>query len=206
MHLHLVDVVLFLHIAVAVLTFGVAGLLLTALQQMRSADSLAVLRSWQRLAHRIEPWSPVLVLLLIGLGAWLISLSHNKFTWTDGWILTAVTTLVVMEAYGGAVLAPTGKRLNALVETTPDGPVPEQVHAAVMNPLVWAGAWGETGLAAGILFLMPTKPSGAWPVAVVAVTGLLGAASGLHLSRTARQRRPEQDPGKARPSLPSPAS
>lgn len=76
MQIHLVDVVLFLHIAVAVLAFGVAGLLLTALSQMRSAQSVAVLRTWQRMSHRVEPWFPILVVVLIGLGAWLIALSH----------------------------------------------------------------------------------------------------------------------------------
>src|SRR5581483_9604519 len=45
MHIHGTDVVLFLHIAVAIFTFGVAGVLLTCLQQMRQADSMAALRS-----------------------------------------------------------------------------------------------------------------------------------------------------------------
>ena len=188
MHIHAVDVVLFLHIAAAVFAFGVAGLLLTALAQMRRAQSVAVLRSWQNLAHRIEPWFPIVVLVLIGLGGWLIALSHNEFSWSDGWVITSVATLVIMLAYGGAILAPNGKRLHAMIEDTPEGSVPDQVHAAVMNPLVWAGLWGEMGLAAGILFLMPTKPSGAASVVIVAVVGLLAVAIGWRLSRTASRQ------------------
>lgn len=184
MHIHLVDVVLFLHIAVAVFAFGVAGLLLTALAQMRRADSVAVLRSWQHLAHRVEPWFPILVLVLIALGGWLIGLSHKEFSWGDGWVITAVVTLVIMEVYGAAVLAPNGKKLRAIIQKAPEGPVPDHVHAAVMNPLVWTGAWSEMGLAAAILFLMPTKPAGAWPVVIVAAIGLLAAAIGWRLSRT----------------------
>ncbi|MGH3493309.1 MAG: hypothetical protein ACRDRL_28140 [Sciscionella sp.] len=195
MHIHLVDLVLFLHIAVAVFAFGVAGLLLTALAQMRGADSVAVLRSWQHLAHRVEPWFPILVIVLIALGGWLIALSHSQFSWGDGWVITAVVTLAVMEAYGGAVLAPHGKKLHAIIADAPAGPVPDQVHAAVMNPLVWAGAWGEMGLAAGVLFLMPTKPSGAWPVVIVAAVGLVAVAIGVRLSRTAtREPQPAATP------------
>ena len=109
------------------------------------------MRSWQDLAHRIEPWFPIVILVLIGLGAWLIALSHNEFSWSDGWVVTSVATLVIMLAYGGAILAPNGKRLHAMIEDTPEGSVPDQVHAAVMNPLVWAGLWGEMGLGAGIV-------------------------------------------------------
>lgn len=178
MHIHFVDVVLFLHITVAVLAFGVAGMMLTALAQMRSAESIAVLRTWQRVTHRVEPWFPILVLALIGLGAWLIALSQGEFSWRDGWVITAVVTLVIMEIYGGAVLAPSAKRLHQIIAAAPEGPVPDHVRAAVLNPLVWAGAWGETGLAAGILFLMPTKPSGAWPVVIVAVAGVVAVAIG----------------------------
>jgi hypothetical protein len=185
MNIHGTDIVLFLHIAVAVFTFAVAGLLLTGLSQMGRAESVAVLRSWERLTHRIEPWFPILVLILIALGAWLIALS-DAFSWGDGWVLTSVVTLVVMEAYGGIVLAPNGKRLHAMLESVPDGPVPVEVDAAIRNPLVWAGAWGETGLATGILFLMPTKPAGLWSVVIVVVCGLVSVAIGYRLSTAQR--------------------
>lgn len=185
MHIHGADVVLFLHIAVAVFTFGVAGLLLTGLTQMRRAESVAVLRSWERLTHRIEPWFPILVLVLIALGGWLIALSDDEFGWGDGWVVTSVVTLVIMEGYGGIVLAPNGKRLHAMLEALPDGPVPADVAAALRNPLVWAGAWGETGLATGILFLMPTKPAGTWSVLIVVVLGMVSVAVGYRLSGAA---------------------
>ena len=58
----LVDVVLFLHVAVAVVTFGIASILLTGMVQMRSAQEMSVLRSWAGVTGRIEPAFPVLVL------------------------------------------------------------------------------------------------------------------------------------------------
>lgn len=182
MHVTLADVVLFLHILIAVSAFAVAGVMHVAMFQMRAATQVAVLRSWARVAHRAEPLFPVLVLILIGLGAWLIHLSGGEFRWSDGWVLTAVIGLVLMEAYGGMVLAPNGKKLHETVEGLPDGPVPAQVHAQVMKPEVWGGAFGETATALGILFIMPTKPVGGWAVAIVVVVGLAGVLLGLRFA------------------------
>lgn len=183
MHVTLTDVVLFLHIFTAVIAFAVAGIMHVAMLQMRGATQVSVLRSWARVSARAEPLFPVLVLILIGLGAWLIHLSGHEFRWSDGWVMTAVIGLVLMEAYGGIVLAPNGKKLHGLVEHQPDGPVSAEVHAQVMKKEVWGGAFGETGTALGILFIMPTKPTGGWSAAIVVVVGLAGVLLGLRLAR-----------------------
>ena len=121
---------------------------------MRSAQSVAVLRSWQHLAHRIEPRFP-LVLVLIGLGGWLIALSHNELSWSDDRVhhfLGDAGDLTL--AYGGAILAPNGKTVDVMIREHPGGALcPIWSHAEVMNPLVWGGPPGETGLAAWILVL-----------------------------------------------------
>ena len=182
MHIHATDVVLFLHIFVAIVTFGVAGVLLVSLSQMKAATDMAVLRSWARVAARCGPLFPILVLILIGLGAWLIGLSHKQFSWTDGWVLSAVVGLVLMEAYGGAVLAPADKKLSALVDASPDGPVSAEVRREVLNPMVWAGSYGNTGVALGILFTMPTKPAAPLPIIIDAGLGIIGIVVGLRLA------------------------
>jgi hypothetical protein len=182
MHATLADVVLFLHIGVAIATFAVAAVLLVSMSQMRKAENVAVLRSWARIAHRADPMFPILVLLLIVLGAWLIHLSGGDFAWSDGWVITAVVALVLMEAYGGIVLAPAGKKLHETVEAQPDGPVPASIARLVMSRAVWAGVYGNTGLAIGILFTMATKPSGPWAIAIVAAAGIVGTLTGLQLS------------------------
>lgn len=183
MHIALANVVLFLHVGVAVVAFVIAGILLTGMVQMRSAKEMSVLRSWAGVTGRIEPVFPALVLVLIALGAWLIHLSGGDFRWSDGWVVTSVTGLVAMEAYGGIVLAPAGKRLHSIVAAQPDGPVPAEIRSAVLNPAVWAGAFGNTGTALGILFLMPTKPAGAAAVVIVVVTTVAATAIGLGLVR-----------------------
>jgi hypothetical protein len=188
MHIKTADVVLFLHIGVAVAAFAVAAVLLVGLSQMRKAENVSVLRSWARVAHRAEPMFPVLVLILIVLGAWLIHLSGGQFSWSDGWVLTAVVGLVLMEAYGGMVLAPAGKKLHETVEAEPDGPITQEIRAMVVNRLVWAGAYGNTGVALGILFTMPTKPAGAWSITIVAVAGIAATAIGLQLAGAGERR------------------
>lgn len=176
------DVVLFLHIGVAIAAFSVAAVLLVSMSQMRKAENVSVLRSWARVAHRAEPMFPILVLVLIVLGAWLIHLSGSEFSWSDGWVITAVVALVLMEAFGGIVLAPAGKKLHETVEATPDGVVPSDIRAMVLNRAVWAGSYGNTGAALGILFTMPTKPSGVWSVVIVAALTIAGVAIGLRLA------------------------
>lgn len=185
MDITLVDVVLFLHVVVAVVTFGIASILLTGMVQMRSAREMSVLRSWAGVTGRIEPAFPILVLILIGLGAWLIRLSHGAFHWSDGWVVTSIVGLVAMEAYGGIVLAPAGKRLHSLVAGQQDGPVPAELRTAVLNRAVWAGAFGNTGTALGILFLMPAKPAGPAAVIIVIAATLAAVAIGLGLVRAA---------------------
>lgn len=182
------DVVLFLHIGVAVGAFACAAVLLTAMFQMVSANDVAVLRSWQRVAHRVEPIFPILVVVLMLLGGALIQLSKSsdeKFSFGDGWVIVAIVGLVAMEAYGGVILAPAGKKLTELVEAASDGPVPLAVRVAVLDRKVWAGAFGNTGTALGIMFLMPTKPSAPYAVAIVVLAAAVSAAAGVMVAMKA---------------------
>lgn len=186
--MHLVDVVLFLHIAVAIAAFGVAALLMTGLVQMRSARNMSALRSWAGIVHRAEPMFPVLVVILIGLGAWLIALSDGEFAWSQGWIIVTLVSLVVMEGFGGAVLAPAGKRLHALIEAEPDGPVSPALRAAITDPVPWLGGYVSTGIATGIVFLMATKPNGLVSVLVVVIASAVAVGIGARLRMPSRAK------------------
>lgn len=194
------DVVLFLHIGVAVAAFACAAVLLTSMFQMASATDVAVLRSWQRVAHRVEPLFPILVLILLLLGGALIQLSKTsdeKFSFGDGWVIVAISGLIAMEAYGAVILAPAGKRLHELVETAIDGPVPSGVRAAVLDRKVWAGAFGNTGTALGIMFLMPTKPAAPYAVAIVVLAAAVSAAVGVMVATRIATAAPDVAPAAA---------
>ncbi|HJQ41504.1 MAG TPA: hypothetical protein VJ831_00335, partial [Jatrophihabitantaceae bacterium] len=56
------------------------------------------------------------------------------------------------------------------------------IEHEIRNPMVWAGAYGNTGAALGILFTMPTKPSGPASIAIVAGAAVVGIALGLRLA------------------------
>jgi hypothetical protein len=184
-HVTLAGFVLFLHIGVAIAAFMMAGVAHAALQSVGRATSVAEARPWARVMHRIEPLFPVMALILLGLGAWLVHLgahTDDQFSFKDGWVLTAIITLVVMEALGGAVLAPRGKRLNTLILEAPDGPITAEIRAASRDPLFWGVAHATTVSFLGIVFLMAAKPAGSWAPVVVIVGALLGvAASTLQL-------------------------
>lgn len=167
---------LFLHIGVAITAFMMAAVLHAALPAMARARDVAVLRSWAGMVHRLEPLLPVMALLLLGLGGWLIHLSHGFAEWSDGWILTSVIALVAVEGLSGALLAPRSKALIGEIEKTPDGPVPDSLHAKTLDPVIWHLAHLATGGFLGVVFVMAEKPSAAWSIVLVVAGAVIGVA------------------------------
>lgn len=179
MHVTLFGVVLFLHITVAIAAFAMAGVMHTALNVVARGRSVQDLRSWAAVMHRIEPLFPLMALLLLGLGAWLVHLGHgtdDAFSFSDGWIITAMVTLVAVEAAGGAVLAPHGKKLVALIHDAADGPVTHDIRMAAFRPLFWDLVHVTTFGFLGVVFLMAAKPTGAWAWAFPVVGAVIGVA------------------------------
>lgn len=169
-------VVLFLHIGIAIIAFMIAAVLHAGLHAMPRARTMAAARPFAGLVHRLEPLLPIMALLLLGLGAWLIHLSGGEFSWKDGWIITAVVTLVIVEGLAGALLAPRSKRLVELIDATPDGAVPDNVRRAMLDPIIWDLAHVATVGFLGVVFLMAAKPSGALSVVIVVVAAVIGVA------------------------------
>jgi hypothetical protein len=176
--MHLVDVVLFLHIAVAVGAFGVATVLHTIQWSSRNASWMTQLKTWNPVVHRLDPIFPILALVLFGLGAWLISLSDGEFAWGDGWVITATVALGLMEAVGGVLVAKRSKNAAVAIDYADDGPIPASVRGFVMNPVLWMATHFETATAIGVLYLMATKPSAPASVLIVAVCALAGVGIG----------------------------
>jgi hypothetical protein len=177
MHVSLFGVVLFLHISVAIVAFAMAGVMHTSLQVVGRAREVQTIRSWGGVMHRIEPLFPIMALLLLGLGAWLVHLGENTddaFRFTDGWVLTAIITLVAVEAAGGAILAPRGKKLTQLIHDAPDGAVSDDINRAANDPMVWHAAHITTFGFLGVVFLMAAKPDGAYAWIFPAVGAVVG--------------------------------
>jgi hypothetical protein len=174
----LFGVVLFLHISVAIVAFAMAGVMHTSLQATARARSVQELRSWGHVMHRLEPLFPLMALMLLGLGIWLVHLGHgtdDAFSFKDGWVITAIVTLVAVEAIGGAVLAPRGKELTGLIDAAPDGPVSGDIRAGTRDPMVWYAAHITTFAFLGVVFVMAAKPEGQWAWLFPAVGVVVGA-------------------------------
>jgi hypothetical protein len=177
MHVTLFGFVLFLHILTAIVAFMMAGIVHAGLPAMARARDVREMRSWAAILHRLEPLFPVAALLLLGFGAWLIHLSKGRIHWGDGWLLTSVITLIVVEGIAGAKLAPKAKAAVKAVEEAPDGPVPDSVRQTALEPWIWYPSHVATFGFAAVVFLMSARPSGAWAVVIVIVGALIGIAA-----------------------------
>jgi hypothetical protein len=174
MHVTLFGFVLFLHILTAIVAFMMAGVVHVALPALARARDVRDMRSWAAILHRLDPLFPVAALLLLLLGAWLIHLSGGQIKWSDGWLLTSVIALVVIEGFAGALLAPKAKAAVRAVEEAADGPVPDSVHQRAIEPLIWHISHIATFGFAGVVFLMAAKPSGVVSPIVVVVGVVIG--------------------------------
>jgi hypothetical protein len=172
------DIALFLHILVLLIAIGLGSVLHTAEWQQRKATTVQELR----VISRPFAWGklfPVLIILLFGLGAWLIHLSEDRFDFGDGWIWTAVAALVVLFISGGAVLGRHAARYGKLLAETPDGPIPDEVRRTAFDPTTWAVSHMNTALALGVVLNMVTKPETAGSIVVLVVAIVLGSTIGL---------------------------
>ena len=196
MHVTLYGFVLFLHITAAIVAFMMGGVMHAALQAMARAGDVRELRSWGRLVHRLDPLFPFAALLLLGFGAWLIHLSHGEIGWGDGWLLTALISLIVVEGFSGALIAPKAKAAVKLIEQTPDGAVPNDLRQLSVDPAIWHISHIATFGFAGVVFLMAAKPTGALSPIIVIVAAAIGVLVSAAQLRSLRDI--------AQPAVPSP--
>jgi uncharacterized membrane protein len=177
------DVVLFLHIMAAVLGFGVAAVLHTMLFRLRSATDVRQVRDQMPVLKAAEPLFPLSAILLFGFGAYLIWLSDGDIEWGEGWIVTAIVALVVVEGVGGAVIGRRSKALHAAADTASDGPIDSSMRALLADRGIWVGAHFNTAVVAAIVFLMSVKPNGVGSVLTVVIGAALGVASALPFAK-----------------------
>lgn len=174
MHVTLFGFVLFLHILTAIVAFMMAAIVHAGLPALARARDVREMRPWAAILHRLEPLFPIAALLLLGFGAWLIHLSRGEIRWGDGWLLTSLITLIVVEGIAGVKLSPKAKAAVKAVEDAADGPVPDSVRQTGLEPWIWYPSHVATFAFAAVVFLMAAKPSGAWAVGIVIVGALIG--------------------------------
>jgi hypothetical protein len=200
MHVTLFGFVLFLHILTAIVAFMMAAIVHAGLPALARARDVREMRSWAGILHRLEPLFPIAALLLLGFGVWLVHLSHGQIKFSDGWLLTGLITLVVVEAIAGIKLSPKAKAAVKAVEEAADGPVPESVRQTAVEPWIWYPSHVATFGFAAVVFLMAAKPSGAWSPIIV----IVGVLIGLAVSRAQLSAFAKGAPAAAAGSIPSP--
>jgi hypothetical protein len=199
MHVTLFGFVLFLHILTAIVAFMMAAVVHAGLPALARAKDVREMRPWAAILHRLDPLFPIAALLLLGFGVWLVHLSHGRVKFSDGWLLTGLITLVVVEAVAGIKLAPKAKAAVKAVEEAADGPVPESIRQNALEPWIWYPTHVATFGFAAVVFLMAAKPSGAWSPIIV----IIGVLIGLAVSRAQMSALAKGAPAAMAGSIPS---
>lgn len=184
----LYDVVKFAHIAVLLAAIALAGILHATHWLMPRAKTVAELRVLARPQKWGVGFAPIIVLLL-GLGAWLVHLSDDRaatYTYSDGWVWTAIVALAILFAGGVGVEGPHAEALNKAVDATPDGPITPELRAEVAKPLSWVLSHAMTFLAVSVACNMVNKPGAPVAILVLVVGTAIGGLIGLIGSRRAR--------------------
>lgn len=168
------NVALFLHVTVVIASFMIAAVLHTALHVLPRSKTVQQMRPFAHLVHRLEPLLPILALFILGFGFWLVGASHKVWHIGDGWILTGLITLIVIEGLAGALLAPHTKKLVAAVEAAPDGEPSAELRRQALDPFIWYLAHIATLGFLGVVFVMTNKPSGGVAVLIVVIATAVG--------------------------------
>lgn len=180
----LFDFVLFLHVAVVLAAFTLAGAIHGCDWLMRRAQTVGQLRMLAMPA-KLGPVFGGIVLALLVLGMTLLSLSDkpDKFTMSDPFVWTALIALAVLFGTGPTILAQHTKRLDSALEQTADGPIPAELRVLALNPLAMRVGHLNTFLAAGVVFNMVTKPNAVACLAVLVAASALGVGMGTLAAR-----------------------
>ncbi|MGN6722149.1 MAG: hypothetical protein ACTHJM_06015 [Marmoricola sp.] len=168
----LYNFVLYLHITVAFLAFGLGIALHFVLHLLHRADSVGQVRLLVK-PLKLGPVFGVFDLLLLGLGMWLIGLSKapDKFDFGDPFVWSGIAVIAYLLAIGPTILERYAKRVTKAAEEAPDGPVGPELRADLFNRrdiLVFNSA---IGVFLAVVFNMANKPS-AWGAILAVVVGV----------------------------------
>lgn len=179
------EVVLFAHLTLVIVGLALAAVVHTALIMVRAAEYVSDLRPWPRVIERVEPMLPVVALLILASGAWLLHLSGGEFTWSAGWVTTSLIGLLVAELAGAAV-APRSRALRRAIRAVDPGPVTTDLRRRVTDPWLWLVAHAGSADFLAIVFLMVVKPSGGWSAVVLVAVIAVGALTAVPFLRRTR--------------------
>ncbi|MBX6330817.1 MAG: hypothetical protein IRY91_03105 [Gemmatimonadaceae bacterium] len=175
-------VVLFLHLLAVVAAFVSGSMIHLGLARLRTATQVASARDAARLVAQHGPRMPLIGLALFVTGA---ILTQTHWTWRAPWVVLAIVGLVVLQVNGGAVIGPRLRAAGEQLARSADGPLSEAVATLLRDPVLATVAGMQGFIAAGVMFIMITKPGAVGATAELLLAMAIGVARGVPAWRAA---------------------
>jgi hypothetical protein len=177
--------VLFLHLCALLGAIATSAVLHFAETRLRAADTIAAVRTWAGLIDKGARVFPLVLLVLLGTGAYLVD---RSWTWSSGWVVAGLVGVGVLFVVGAGVVGGRSRALRRALTDVDDGGVPAAVAGIAREHPGGIASWTNTGLALGIVFVMTMKPALVGSLAALVVAAGLGAAIAFRLRRIDRRR------------------
>lgn len=187
--------VLFVHIAVLLAAMALAGAIHVSEWLVARASTVQEMRTLVKPQAWGVLFAPVVALMLL-VGAWLVQLSEDRpveYSFTDGWVLTAVVVLVFAAVAGFALEGPHVERLSKALAEAPDGPATPELKALASAPVPWVVGHAVVFMIVGVVANMVNKPGTAVSLLVIVAGAVIGALLGLAGSRQGSASSPGRD-------------
>ena len=162
--------VVFVHILSALGLFLGYGLEWTVSALLRHSSTTDQARAWLRVYRVSAPVTGVSLAVLILSGGWLAALTGGM---KQDWLIVSVAGIVVALLIGFALILP---RVSAIREALPEGnlPLPPEALLRLQSAALPTLSRVRVLLAAGIVYLMTTKPPLGASLIVLAASIVIG--------------------------------
>ena len=168
---------LFLHLAALMAAFILSGMLHISEYQVRYAGTVDELRLVTR-PFKYGPLFAPLLIVIVGAGSWLVSLSDDAFSMGDGWVVTGMVASLVLFVDGPVVMGRHGAELGKALAAAPAGTASPELRAVVCAPVPWMVGHANTAGVLGVIYAMVNKTSGLESALIVVGAAVIGAVVG----------------------------
>jgi len=135
--------VLFLHLSALLGAIATSAVLHFAETRLRAADTTAAVRTWAGLIDKGARVFPLVLLVLLGTGAYLVD---RSWTWSSGWVVAGLVGVGVPFIVGAGVVGGRSRALRRALTGARDGAVPAAVARIAREHPGGIASWTNTGL------------------------------------------------------------
>lgn len=168
-------VILFLHVCGAFGVFIANGIWLFGLTSLRRLRRVEQVCTVTGLIGRVTPVFGISMITILVAG---IYLAVRAWGFQTRWIDVALVSFFLIGALNGFTV-PRFRAIAGEAAKIADGPLPEALKIRIHDPVLATALQVQTAMLLGIVFLMTNKPSLTGSLIVMAISLVLGLASGL---------------------------